>query len=648
MKHGLLDAPALQQMLYQALDDSDDLVLVLEQIGSGAEGLVVAATNDAFCRATGFDYSDLIGRPFLSFAAPEADVASFHAVAEAAGERRSFRSEILWRRAAEAPFWLGLHLMPVKGSEPACFVVLGRDITASLRDRQQHRAIQGLLAKVFVSVQAAVAILDEHGVVLMNNPALDHLLGVEPDAMTGRQSLEVVAPEGRAIVVQARQRLRTAGESYRIDTTLLHSNGSRVPVEIVSTVVAREDLKRFRIITVVPRRPTAEAAAALAHVAGKASAPTMMPRQPPPEPDATTIRVAGKIKLIGLEDVKSALGERWPSVAARVMSSAEHVIRRRCGEQDTWSRTADCGFLICFAEGTEDEASFRATAIAREIRTRLIGEGESSATAYVSAVAATVTVPHQAASTPDMISEAINQRMNARLAEIEGKARETLARAVREANCSLMAVRSRMFNEIVGHFAALPLALEHRVQSAIVALPIQEAREVDFDRLVLGLAATQVISTLGTLQLRPIYVAVDFDVFLDRRSAERYVMACQSLDERLRQHLVVVLSRLPHGVAKSRVTDCVMRLRPLCQAVGYQADDLNVPPVELSMLAGAVVTVRADEIEGRNAADMTRLEKLISVVRAHRGYLMVRDVASWDAAKRLMRPGVDLYSLAEA
>jgi len=142
-------------------------------------------------------------------------------------------------------------------------------------------------------------------------------------------------------------------------------------------------------------------------------------------------------------------------------------------------------------------------------------------------------------------------------------------------------------------------------------------------------------------------VAVDFDVFLDRRSAERYVMACQSLDERLRQHLVLVLSHLPHGVAKSRVTDCVMRLRPFCQMVGYQADDLNVPPVEYSMLAGAVVTVRAEEFETGSAGDVARLEKLIGVVRTHRGHVMVRNLAGWEAAKRIMKPGIDLYSLAE-
>ena len=51
-------------------------------------------------------------------------------------------------------FWLGLHLMPVRGSTPQHFVVLGRDITESLQARQQQAAIQGLLAKVFRVRQA--------------------------------------------------------------------------------------------------------------------------------------------------------------------------------------------------------------------------------------------------------------------------------------------------------------------------------------------------------------------------------------------------------------------------------------------------------------------------------------------------------------
>ena len=62
MNWGLLDPASLQQLLYQALDASDNIVLVLQQSDDASVGLVVVATNDAFCRKSGFSTPDLIGR----------------------------------------------------------------------------------------------------------------------------------------------------------------------------------------------------------------------------------------------------------------------------------------------------------------------------------------------------------------------------------------------------------------------------------------------------------------------------------------------------------------------------------------------------------------------------------------------------------
>jgi PAS domain S-box-containing protein len=617
MKHGLLDTALLPQMLYRALNGSDDLVVILEQTGDATDDLLIAASNDAFCRAANADFAELIGKPFLGLAAPEADPATCLALLRAAHERCSFRSELLCSRQRGPPFWLGLHLMPVPQSVPPCSLILGRDITEGRRDRQQHAAIQGLLAKVFVSVQAAVAIADEDGAILMNNPALDHLLGYPVGGLVGHTAQEVVAPEFHAAVAAARARQSSVGQSLRLKAELLHIDGSRVPVEIAATMVQRDDLKRFRITTFTPAAKSAVA----------------------------KVLVAGKIKLIGLEDVKASLGDRWPAVAARAMSSAEHVIRRRCGTHDTWSRTADSGFLICFGEATEDEAAFRASAIAREIRSRLIGEGESPAAAQVSAVTAAVDMPDSAGQTQDMIAAAIMQRLNAQLAEIERRARDCLAEAMHSASCELTAIHSRHLSEIVGHLAALSSDLERRIQSALVALPPREAQAFDFDRLMLRLAATQVVSAIGAGDRRPVLVPIDFEVFLDRRCGERYVAACQELDERLRPQLILVLTRLPHGVPKNRVLECVMRISPFCHKVGFEAMELDLPPVEFALLSGSMVIVRQEALNRWDQDDLAKFGRLVSTVHTARGRVLVRQVGSWDNARRLLKLGADLISV---
>ena len=255
MRRGLLDPASLQHLLFQALDRSDNFVLVLEHSGDPADGLIVAATNDAFCRGSGFSAEDLIGRPFRDLAAQDADPATCAALEQAARAGRSLRSELLCGRRTGAPFWLGLHLMPTDEGNPPCSVLLGRDITDSLRDRQQHAAIQGLLAKVFVSVRAAVSIVDERGAILMANPALDRLLHTRPGELIGRIGMDLIAPEQREAVLAARQRHVETAQDYALETVVQRLDGSRVAVHLASTIVERDDLKRFRILTLSEREP---------------------------------------------------------------------------------------------------------------------------------------------------------------------------------------------------------------------------------------------------------------------------------------------------------------------------------------------------------------------------------------------------------
>ena len=101
---------------------------------------------------------------------------------------------MLCSRQSGAPFWLGLHLMPVRGSSPPCFVLLGRDITEALHASQQQTAIQGLLGKVFLCVKAPVAIVSDTGLIHMTNPAMDDLLGYAPGALVGKRAVDAMRP----------------------------------------------------------------------------------------------------------------------------------------------------------------------------------------------------------------------------------------------------------------------------------------------------------------------------------------------------------------------------------------------------------------------------------------------------------------------
>ena len=511
--------------------------------------------------------------------------------------------------------------MPVRDGDPPCFIILGRDITESLQARQQQSAIQGLLAKVFLCVKAPVAIDVRERHILMTNPALDDLLGYGAGQLVGKLAIECNAPDARAAVIAARQRQIEDGKEYTVATRLLRADGSEVAAELTSTTVQREDLRRFRIITVLK-----------------------LEQQPVTPP--VMVHVAGKIRLIGLDEVRHALGPRWAAVAARAMASAEHVISSRCSSGDTWSRTPDGGFLICFADASEEEAAFRAAALAREIRTRLIGEGETDATANVSAIAAAVDVPHAPGRSADMLAAVIGERLNSRLAQIEARARDTLRHAMFATTCRLAAVRSRRTKAIAAQYASLPVEAEQRILAAYSALPTDERAAFDFDRLVLGIAASQAITEIAAGGSMLILVNVSFEVFLERHRAERYVAACRALDTRLRERLVLVLSEMPRGFPKARVLDCVGRLRPFCHGVGFQAEGLEPPAVDLALLGAAIVVCRVDRRTAQLARDLEKIRKLVDSLHACQAQVLVRHVTSWDDVRQLARIGVDLIAMA--
>ena len=139
--------------------DSDDIVLILERDGDGdaaANTVVIVASNAAFRRASGYSDDHLLGRPAADLF-PNREQAEI--LMKAIHDNGSLRSELLCSRANGATFMMGMHLMPAPARAPgkACFVILGRDITAAFQARQMQDAIQHLLAKVFSSVDAAVA-----------------------------------------------------------------------------------------------------------------------------------------------------------------------------------------------------------------------------------------------------------------------------------------------------------------------------------------------------------------------------------------------------------------------------------------------------------------------------------------------------------
>jgi PAS domain S-box-containing protein len=609
--------PAQEQawLTFQAMDGSDDIVLLLESdLADAPNDAVVIGVNGAFRRASGFADGHVLGRPAAALFPIGEDAETLLA---AIRTRSPLRTELRCARADGGTFMLGLHLMPAQERAPGrlCFALLARDVTEALAARKTQNSIQLLLAKVFISVDEAVAIVDGAGRIVMTNPHVDRLLGYAPNGLVGRDSIEVVAPDARASAAAMRKQQLEQGGDKTFHVPLLRADGSLLDARITSVLVGSDDLKQFRILTL---RADADAATEM------------------------RTEAAGRIRLIGIDQVRAALGDRWPALASRAMATAEAVIRRRCGPQDSYERVDDTSFLVCFGMLDEPEASFRAAVIGREIRERLIGQGNDDETAQVRAVAAAVRFPDRLAPGP-VLRAALLEGLNHQMERIEQEARQTLQEAMAGVPCVLERISGRNPEETVANLVRLPAELERKVVCALSILSRKETDAFDLDGLLLGLAAQQAVNAIARGESTRLLVNIRYDVFGTRAATERYATLCMQIDPRVARRLVLLLTSLPNGLPRPRLAECINRLRPHCAAVGFQADDLaGVAALDLSHSTNPLVALPATALA---AVPVDRLKEIFSGLHARRAKVLVRRIGSDEDAAQILLLGADMISM---
>jgi hypothetical protein len=108
----------------------------------------------------------------------------------------------------------------------------------------------------------------------------------------------------------------------------------------------------------------------------------------------------GRITLVGLNEIKVALGPRWPKLADAVHALAASVIARHVRRGDLFERLSDDSYVVMFAELERAEADAKAALIGTEIATRLLA---STVTELARVETVRADVPVEALRGPDVL-----------------------------------------------------------------------------------------------------------------------------------------------------------------------------------------------------------------------------------------------------
>ncbi|GAB4331961.1 MAG: hypothetical protein Kow0010_17630 [Dehalococcoidia bacterium] len=220
---------ATRQWLLAILDIAPDAIITTDATGR------VLSFNRGAEHMFGYRSAEVIGRP-VEFLIPQRfreahaqDVVRF-ARGGVASRYMSHRDPVFGLRKDGTEFPAEASIARVDQPGGTILAVIVRDITARLETEQRLRQSEERARALFEEAVDAIAVIDQHGVVVDANAAASAVLGYAPGEIVGREFVDFL-PAGVRAQAQAGFLAVRAGQAGDADLELL-GNGRRVPAHV--------------------------------------------------------------------------------------------------------------------------------------------------------------------------------------------------------------------------------------------------------------------------------------------------------------------------------------------------------------------------------------------------------------------------------
>ncbi len=189
----------------QVIEHSLDMVVIFDTEG------VVQYVNPAFTRVSGYTSEDAIGRPVRNLGPIPATLET--ELGDAMRNDGRWQGEWETTRKSGEPYWVSttISLLRAASGRPTHLVAMSQDVTERYALRQELQEREAYFRALVEGAADVIAVVDESGIVKYISPSLTLVAGWSQDEVVGRNMLEFVHPDDRALLA-ARFRDRVAGE----------------------------------------------------------------------------------------------------------------------------------------------------------------------------------------------------------------------------------------------------------------------------------------------------------------------------------------------------------------------------------------------------------------------------------------------------
>ncbi|MBP7335850.1 PAS domain-containing protein [Niveispirillum sp.] len=506
------------------------------------------------------------------------------------------------------------------------FFAIARDISNEARQATAMATTERMLSAVITNIHLPLLMLTQDARIILANPAAARLLERPVDEVVGQHlSVLFTSQDWPGISVRFETCMRNAVEqrgAVRIRT----GRGDLVDMEVRGQPMGDIGGKPMLMLTFSPFEPVPVSN----HDGLDAMRKTLA--------GGGNI-LAGRVQIIGLDDMRSAFGERWGHMREQALGIAEQTIRRDLDPADNLQRMPDDSFVMNFSGLTETEAVVRAQRIADNVRVRLLGAAtpDGRVEAVVTTVRATDLAGHQGEDLADFLVRKLAARRDESRRYVQALLREAITKATLDPR---QVMRPEGF-ALPLQVAELAYPWRQQIATAMTTLGDDVAARFEADLVILSVSIDW-----GELRKRKrtLIVPVQLENLMLPRLLDRYVDVIRNLPVELRERILLHLVDIPSAIAGSRIGGMVQTLGPHCHGIILQLPTMDHMLDPLGNRVG-VISLPFDMLDYGEQNGHARLTRLVRTCHLRKMKVWIEDVPDNNVSMKLAADGVDMVTL---